>query len=50
MRPHYSQYFKGLDHFKEFRTQLVSSLDLNEILAILQQIETHYLAIETLAI
>ena len=50
MRPHYSQYFKGLDHFKEFRTQLVSSLDLNEILEILNQIELHYLAIEQLAI
>lgn len=43
MRPHYSHYFKGLDHFKDFRTQLVSSLELDGILAILDQIEAHYL-------
>ena len=38
MRRHYSNYFKGLPNFKEYRMQLVQSLDLQEISYILDQI------------
>jgi tRNA-dihydrouridine synthase len=42
MRRHYAPYFKGLDNFKPFRTQLVMSESVEEILEILVQIENHY--------
>lgn len=42
MRPHYSNYFKGLDRFKEYRMRLVLSNSLNEILTTLMDIEHHY--------
>lgn len=32
MKRHYTNYFKGISHFKEYRMKLVSSQDLNEIL------------------
>ena len=31
MKRHYTNYFKGIAHFKDFRTKLVTSFDLNEI-------------------
>lgn len=31
MRPHYSQYFKGIDNFKEYRTRLVMGKTLEEV-------------------
>ena len=31
MKRHYTNYFKGIAHFKEHRTKLVTSFDLNEI-------------------
>lgn len=42
MRRHYASYLKGLSHVKEFRNRLVSTEDLSEIEAILQEIEQHY--------
>lgn len=39
MRTHYSQYFKGIPHFKEYRTALVTAKTADEVLAILQEIE-----------
>ncbi len=42
MRRHYSQYFKGIDHFKEFRTRLVTADQMEEILFILQDVSKHY--------
>ncbi|MGN6567060.1 MAG: tRNA dihydrouridine synthase DusB [Flavipsychrobacter sp.] len=42
MRRHYASYLKGLSHVKEFRNRLVSTEDLSEIEAILQEIEEHY--------
>ncbi len=39
MRRHYSQYFRGIPNFKPIRTQLVESLDPNEIRDILNSIE-----------
>lgn len=38
MRRHYSNYFKGLPNFKEYRMRMVQSLDVNEITEILNQI------------
>lgn len=42
MRRHYTNYFKGLDHFKEFRMKLVTSIDISEIYATLDEIVIHY--------
>lgn len=42
MRRHYTNYFKGLDHFKPFRMELVTSDSLERILEILDQINLQY--------
>lgn len=42
MRRHYTNYFKGLDHFREFRMKLVTSPSYEEILDILGQIRVRY--------
>ncbi|MDF1573636.1 MAG: tRNA dihydrouridine synthase DusB [Bacteroidales bacterium] len=42
MRRHFSNYFKGLPHFKEMRIKLLTSLDVDEILALLEQIRELY--------
>lgn len=39
MKRHYTNYFKGIAHFKDYRTKLVTSFDLQEILDLLQEIE-----------
>jgi tRNA-dihydrouridine synthase B len=39
MKRHYTNYFKGVAHFKEYRTKLVTSFELNEIRDILSYIE-----------
>lgn len=44
MRRHYSNYFKGLDHFKEYRLKLVTLNSHLDILALLDQIHLHYTA------
>jgi len=31
MKRHYTNYFKGISHFKEYRTKLVTSNDLREV-------------------
>lgn len=41
MKRHYTNYFKGISHFKEYRTKLVSSFDLKEIMDILDYISEH---------
>jgi tRNA-dihydrouridine synthase len=41
MKRHYTNYFKGIAHFKELRMKLVTSFDLNEIMDTLQFIEEH---------
>jgi tRNA-dihydrouridine synthase B len=38
MRRHLSNYFKGLPHFKEMRLKLLTSLDVNEIKSIIEDI------------
>ncbi len=42
MRRHYSNYFKGFDHFKDFRMSLVTSASVEEINSILSDVENHY--------
>jgi tRNA-dihydrouridine synthase B len=42
MRRHFSNYFKGLPHFKEMRIQLLTTLDVDEILSLLEQIREVY--------
>ncbi len=38
MRRHYSNYFKGVSYFKEYRTRLVSTMDEKEIYTILDEV------------
>jgi len=42
MRRHYSNYFKGIDHFKEYRMKLVTAGTLDELYSILEQINENY--------
>jgi tRNA-dihydrouridine synthase B len=42
MRRHYANYFRGFDHFKDYRMKLVTSDDINEIHSILDQILERY--------
>jgi len=42
MRRHLSNYFKGLPHFKETRMKLVTSLDVDELLATMENIAKDY--------
>lgn len=49
MRRHYTNYFKGLDHFKEFRMILVTSNDIPTLYATLEQIAVHYSSQEAAA-
>lgn len=39
MKRHYTNYFKGIPHFKEYRTQLVTSNELDEILGYLDKVK-----------
>lgn len=43
MRRHYTNYFKGMSHFKPYRTRLVQEESFAEILATLEEIEQSYL-------
>ncbi len=42
MRRHFSNYFKGLPHFKETRLKLLTSLDTEEIYGMLESIKKKY--------
>ncbi len=42
MRRHFSNYFKGLPHFKDTRLRLLTSMDCNEILDLLDTIKERY--------
>ncbi|MCX6290698.1 MAG: tRNA dihydrouridine synthase DusB [Bacteroidetes bacterium] len=42
MRKHYSNYFKGFDHFKEYRLRLVTSVSPEEIHSILHEVKEKY--------
>ena len=41
MKRHYTNYFKGISHFKEYRMKLVTSFDLDEIRETLLWIKDH---------
>jgi nifR3 family TIM-barrel protein len=42
MRKHYSRYFKGVPHTKEYRIQLVSLVEVGEIYSLLDTMAMHY--------
>lgn len=42
MKRHYSNYFKGIPHFKEYRTKLVTTFDLNEIYDTLDEVAENF--------
>jgi nifR3 family TIM-barrel protein len=42
MRRHFSNYFKGLPNFKETRLKLLTSLDVNEIYDLIEEIKHRY--------
>ena len=42
MRNHYANYFRGVPNFKETRTKLVTLGKLNEILEVLESVESNY--------
>jgi tRNA-dihydrouridine synthase B len=42
MRRHYANYFKGLDHFKEYRMKLVTCDNADEIRSILETVRHQY--------
>lgn len=46
MRRHYTNYFKGLSHFKEYRNRLVTTYSYEEIVAILEEVQRHYSELE----
>ena len=48
MRRHYSNYFKGISHFKDYRTRLLSTMEQNEIIAILDEVAEKFSAYEFL--
>ena len=41
MKRHYSNYFRGISHFKEYRMKLVTSFNLNEIMDTLNYVQDH---------
>jgi len=41
MKRHYSNYFRGISHFKEYRMKLVTSFNLNEIIDTLNYVQEH---------
>ncbi|MES2568017.1 MAG: tRNA dihydrouridine synthase DusB [Bacteroidota bacterium] len=42
MRPHYTNYFRGIDHFKEMRMKLVTTDNIDEIRELLLSIPARY--------
>lgn len=46
MRRHYANYLRGLPNIKEFRNKLVTIIELEEIIAVLNEVETYYKGIE----
>ena len=41
-RRHYTNYFKGIPHFKEFRTQMVTSDDAADVFAAFDTVEREF--------
>lgn len=42
MRQHYANYFRGIPHFKEFRSQFLQALSLEELYTIIEQTKEFY--------
>jgi len=42
MKRHYTNYFRGFSHFKQFRNRLVQLNEFQEILNVLEEIKHHY--------
>ncbi|SFU27109.1 putative TIM-barrel protein, nifR3 family [Pustulibacterium marinum] len=42
MRRHYTNYFKGIPHFKEYRTQLVTNDNLDELYSVFDEILANF--------
>ncbi len=42
MRQHYSNYFRGISHFKEFKTKFLQVLSLEEFYQLLEETEVFY--------
>lgn len=42
MRRHYTSYFKGLNHFKEYRTKLVTTNNLDDLYTIIEEVLEKY--------
>ena len=42
MRRHFSNYFKGIPHFKEKRLKLLTTLDVQEIFRLLEEVRENY--------
>jgi nifR3 family TIM-barrel protein len=49
MRRHYTNYFKGLPHFKEHRLKLVTTFSYDEIIQILQEVQDKYSSMEMIS-
>ena len=47
MRRHYTNYFKGLDHFKDYRTRLVTLENIDEIHGVLDEVLDRYSEVPT---
>jgi tRNA-dihydrouridine synthase len=43
MKRHYSNYFKGIGHFKEYRTRLVTANELNEVVEIMMELRNNFI-------
>lgn len=48
MKRHYSNYFRGVPHFKAFRTKLVTTFDLNEVYDTLDEVAEKFKGVELL--
>jgi len=46
MRRHYTNYFKGLPNFKDYRLKLVTTYSYDEVIAILDKVQSNYSEIE----
>ncbi len=46
MRRHYTNYFRGVEHFKPFRTRLVEAMTAEEIYGILTEVEERLMLVE----
>jgi tRNA-dihydrouridine synthase B len=41
-RRHYTNYFKGIPHFKEYRTKMVTSDDPQDIFSVFNEVEATF--------